>query len=252
MMLKFIYQTARFITPLALIFLMACETPKTDQQAQDVVDRAIAFHGGPIIDHAQINFDFRALHFKVARDSGDFVYERFMKNEAGNELHDRFDNYGLKRKVNGKEVSLNAIENDKYLNAVNSVVYFALLPYNLNDAATIKQYVDEIEINGVLLDKIKVSFLKEGGGEDHDDEFYYWFTKEGHLQYLAYSEGGKRFRSVSKQQRINGVLFNNYINYKAPLMDLTPLSNFDRLFEKGELPELSRIELENITVEIIN
>ena len=68
------------------------------------------------------------------------------------------------------------------------------------------------------------------------------------MDYLAYSYevdgGGVRFREAYNTRKIGGVLFQDYVNYKH--LKNTDVSTFDILFEKGELKELSRIELENV------
>ena len=134
---------------------------------------------------------------------------------------------------------------------VNSVVYFALLPYGLNDQAVNKIYVGQSTIKDEVYHKIKVTFNQEGGGEDFQDVFIYWVGEDDHkVDYLAYSYetdgGGIRFREAYNERVINGVRFVDYVNYKPK--DIQDLEVLDQEFEKGNLEELSKIELTDIKV----
>ncbi len=89
-----------------------------------------------------------------------------------------------------------------YSNSVNSVAYFALLPFRLNDAAVNKRYIGTSEIKGEPYFEIEVTFQQKGGGKDHDDVFIYWIHQQHFtMDYLAYSfivdGGGTRFRKRS-------------------------------------------------------
>ena len=123
------------------------------------------------------------------------------------------------------------------------------LPQKLNDPAVQKQLMESTEIAGKGYDVMKVTFAEDGGGKDFQDVFYYWFNQQTHeLDYLAYSYevngGGVRFRQAINARHVDGMLFQDYINYKAaPGTDLDYLPS---LFEQGELVELSRIEVTDI------
>ena len=57
---------------------------------------------------------------------------------------------------------------------------------------------------------------------------------------------GYRFRKAYNPRKINGILFLDYINYK-PKGEIK-ITDFEELFKKGDLEELSKIELLNIQV----
>ena len=137
----------------------------------------------------------------------------------------------------------------RYSNSINSVAYFALLPFGLNDAAVNKEFLGEEQIKGEVYFKIRVSFSQEGGGEDFDDVFVYWFHKQNYrMDYFGYSYqtdgGGVRFRQAVKQREIGGILFADYLNYEASKDD--DVSSLARQFEDGKLKLLSEIIQENI------
>ena len=58
------------------------------------------------------------------------------------------------------------------------------------------------------------------------------------------SGGGVRFRSAYNSRKVGGIIFQDYINFKAAVG--TPLANLPKLFEQGKLKELSRIETKNV------
>jgi hypothetical protein len=133
------------------------------------------------------------------------------------------------------------------------VAYFAFLPYGLNDAAVFKTYLGDTEIDGKNYHKVKVTFSEDGGGEDFDDIFIYWFNQETNLiDFLAYSYhtdgGGVRFRKVIRKHEIAGLILQDYENYK-PEDKNTPVEEMEDLYKSGELELLSEINLENVMVE---
>jgi len=131
-------------------------------------------------------------------------------------------------------------------------VYFALLPFGLNDEAVNKILLGEEEIKGNLYYKIEVTFSQVGGGEDFDDVFVYWINKDNyHMDYLGYyyhtNEGGIRFREGVNQRKRGGIIFSDYINYKGPA-GYKDVAGLAALFKASKLEKLSEINLENLEV----
>lgn len=220
--------------------------------AQQIVDRAIAAHGSEKLQQAVVEFDFRDRHYRAERDGGTYAYHRIFTDSTG-QVHDVLTNDSFTRRKNGKEVALPEKQKRNFTASVNGVIYFALLPFSLNDQAVIKEYVGEATIKGEPYHKVLVTFQEEGGGEDHEDVFVYWFHQQRHtMDYLAYSyqedDGmGTRFREAINSRDISGIRFLDYINYRTDSMQV-PLEQYDRLFKAGHMEELSRVELENVRV----
>lgn len=239
-----------------LLVFSACSprdsaTAGKEDKAQAIIDQAIAVHGGEKFEDLQMAFDFRDRHYTATRKDGLFTYTRSFTDSTGR-VEDRLDNEGFLRKVNGRPVPLPEERKKAFTMSVNSVIYFALLPYGLNDPAVRKQYLGEATIRQQPYHKIQVSFAREGGGVDYEDVFIYWIHQQSHvLDYLAYSYltdgGGMRFRAAYEPRQVGGLRFQQYINYE-PLDKQASLADMDKLFETGQLKELSRIELENIRV----
>ncbi|MGV3639456.1 MAG: DUF6503 family protein [Adhaeribacter sp.] len=231
----------------------ACDSNPTGEndQAQAIVDQAIAAHGGEKFEDLHLAFDFRGRHYTATRQGGLFTYTRSFTDSTGR-VEDRLNNEGFLRKVNGRPVTLPEEREKAFSMSVNSVIYFALLPYGLNDPAVRKEYLGAATIRQQPYHKIQVSFSPEGGGVDYEDVFVYWIHQKTHvLDYLAYSYltdgGGVRFRAAYAPRQEGGLRFQQYINYE-PLDKQAKVADMDKLFEAGQLKELSRIELENIAV----
>lgn len=226
----------------------ACQPQETlKDKAQAIVDAAIAAHGGAAYNQLHIAFTFRDRDYVVYRNQGAFRYERlFTREDDSARVADLLTNEGFERRVNGELVALPAKDSLAYANSVNSVVYFLLLPYFLNDPAVYKTYLGEVTLKGEPYEKVQVTFSEDGGGVDHEDVYIYWFHATRHtLDYLAYSflvnNGGARFREAIQPRVVSGVLFLDYINYK-PTSETYALATLDSLFEAGQLEVLSRIE----------
>jgi len=167
------------------------------------------------------------------------------------------NNEGFTRWIDGVEVDTLSEERiGAFSRSVNSVAYFAFLPYGLNDPSAMKSYLGETTLNGENYHLVKVTFQQDGGGEDFDDEFLYWIgTEDFYVDFMAYSYhtdgGGVRFREVSSVVTVDGIRFQNYLNFK-PEDKNTPVEKMQELYEKGNLELLSEINLENIQVEFLN
>ena len=244
------YKHLRWITLLvAAVSLVALVSQKPGDSAQAVVDRAIRRHGGPQFDGVRIAFDFRQYHLSVERKDGMFDYRRTYKDSLGNAIREQMTNAAFTRRVNARPQSLSEKEYKRYYEAVNALVYLSLLPYRLNDAGVIKEYLGTVQIKGRPYHKVQVSFTRENGGTDFQDVFYYWFdAAENTMDYFAYSAGGNRFRQAVNRSVVKGILFQDYINHTHAEGDTTALVHFDRLFDAGKLVVLSKIEHRNISV----
>ena len=243
------YKTLIIIT--LSIQIISCSN-KPDPQK--IVDLAIEKHGGILFESKKIKFDFRDKHYTVEYKEGQKIYTRTFLDDSLGSVNDILINSAeLKRYLNDTLINVNKEWQNKYANSINSVLYFFQLPYGLNEPAVNKEYIGEQYINNKDYHKIKVTFKQEGGGEDFQDVFIYWINKETKtVDYLAYSyvtdEGGTRFRQAINRRNTNGMIFQDYINYK-PVSKNIIVDNIDKQFIDGNLIELSRIENDNIIIQ---
>ncbi len=212
------------------------------------LDRAIEAHGGDRYQEVNLAFDFRERSFTVFHQDAAFRYtSQFVKDDHS--YYDVLSNDGFTRQMDGKFMELADSNVIKYSSSLNSVIYFALLPHKLLDPAAQVRDIGQTLIKDQNYHVVEVTFRKEGGGKDYDDNFHYWINASNHyVDYLAYDYqvdgGGVRFREAYNPREVAGIRFQDYVNYKAPVG--TKLADLPHMLEAGQLEELSRIELKNI------
>ncbi len=257
--MKIIYRPLLF---LFFVFSLSCSSPsgssnvaeEKPDSAQWIVDRAIEAQGFDQIANKQIAFDFRDKHYTaIYAEDGSYVFTRsFQKGDSL--ILDSLTNLEFKRYINENEQEISDEWRARYAASVNSVLYFALLPYRLNDEAVIKTYAGKQKLEEKTYDLVRLSFKQEGGGEDFDDEYLYWFNdKTGKIDYLAYNYAeedgrGVRFRKAFEAHEVDDFIFNQYLNYGTDNGDVE-LSSLGDSLEMGRLELLSQIVNENIVVQ---
>ncbi|WGH76471.1 deoxyribose-phosphate aldolase [Tenacibaculum tangerinum] len=238
----------RYLYILLLLLIVSCKPKFT---AQEIIDKSIEYSKLNTIENATISFNFRKNHYIATRNRGVFELIRVIKNDSS-EIRDIVSNDGFKRFVNDSLVELLEKDKNRYSNSVNSVHYFSVVPFGLNDKAVQKKLLEPVTIKGKEYYKVKITFTEEGGGEDFDDVFIYWFAKDNfQLDYVAYkyhtNGGGVRFRDIKEEKVVNGIRFVDYNNYK-PLNKNVDFYAIDKLYEEDKLKKLSEIILEEIAV----
>ena len=220
--------------------------------AQQIIDASIKTSGGERLANSTISFDFRETNYKATRANGYFELLRTFEDSTGT-VTDVLNNEGFKRVLDEKTIRVSDSMGSLYSASVNSVHYFSVLPFGLNDSSVKKEKLDDLTIKDATYHTVKVTFSAEGGGEDYEDVFLYWIHKDTFkLHYLAYSYNeddniGMRFREAYNDRSIEGIHFVDYNNYKSKADTIT-LMDMPMVFEKGELQLLSKIELKNISV----
>lgn len=235
---------------LFLIFAISCKPSEINLAAQEIIDKTIMYSVADKVANSEISFQFRDKTYFAYRENGEYKLIREFDS-----IIDGLTNDGFKRFINFKEQELSSEKVTSYSNSVNSVHYFSVLPFGLNDKAVHKKLLPSSIVNTKQYYKIEVTFSEEGGGEDFEDVFIYWIGKENFLiDYMAYSyqtnNGGKRFRVLKEQCSKNGIRFVDYHNYK-PINKKVKLIDLDKYFESNQLEKVSEIILKNIEVKIL-
>ncbi|MCM4160774.1 deoxyribose-phosphate aldolase [Antarcticibacterium flavum] len=238
---------------LSIILISSCQRQEEEITAQDVIDRTIERAGGERFKRATVEFRFRDHTYKSIRNGGEFHLERNRKDSIGH-YRDILSNTGYQRFLNDSLLTVPDSMVVRYSSSVNSVHYFAHLPYGLNDRAVNKEMAGEAVIKGEPYYQLKITFQQEGGGADHHDEFMYWIHKKNYtIDYLAYkfqvNDGGIRFRAAYNPRVIGGLRFVDYKNYTIEDLE-TRLEELDELYEQGQLDMLSNIKTEILNVEV--
>jgi hypothetical protein len=240
----------RGVLLLVPLLILACAGP--DDPAAQVVADAIRTHGGAEFERSQVTFQFRGQDYRVVRDQGRYLYERSFTDDDGRLIREGMENDGTWREVEGERTTLSPQDRTRVETAVNSVVYFGFLPFRLDDPAVVLRDLGEGEVEGEPYRKIEVTFQEEGGGDDWEDRFVYWFHAEDHtLDYLAYrydrDGGGTRFRRAVNRRSVGGIVLQDYENYAA-VEDIADIAEYDTLLGSDGLRLVSMVELEGVEV----
>ncbi len=229
------------------MLLMTCPKSKTDQvHCNLTLLNTVEAHGGVNYDKAHYQFVFRKKTYTFKNGFNEFEYTVEFEKD-GDKYVDKLNNLGFERKVNGEVIELSAKKKSSAAEGLNSVIYFATLPHKLMDDAVNVMAGDPVTIKEKQYDVLHVTFDQEGGGKDYQDEFIYWVNQDGStIDFIAYSYdvngGGVRFREAYNRRKVDGIVFQDYINFKADVG--TPLTDLPNLWAMGSLKELSRIETE--------
>ena len=138
-----------------------------DKKAIKIIQRCVTVHGGKNYEKFEVSFDFRQYRIRIKNNNALFEYERTTYDSLKNTVRDVLNNTGFAREINGKKQELSAKEKDKYLEGINSIAYFVLLPFKLTDPSVNLKYIGTAKIGHQKYDKIKVWFDAEGGVKDH-------------------------------------------------------------------------------------
>lgn len=239
------------------LVLVGCksETESKNLSAESIINKSIEISGGEIFNNATLRFNFRDKYYLARRDKSYYSLIRIsvVDNDS---VFDLLSNEGFERLINNETLKLEDSIAAKYSASVNSVHYFSVLPHGLNDKSVNKKLLEDESIKGKDYHKIEVTFNQDGGGEDYEDVFIYWINKTSFKpDYFAYSYNeddgvGMRFREAYNERYIEGLRFVDYNNYK-PESKAERLTDLGKAYEKNMLKLLSKIELENVEVELI-
>jgi hypothetical protein len=241
---------------MVLSFLSSCKTEsKKEFSAQEIIDKSIEVSGGKLHNKKLVSFLFRGKKYIAENSKGKKVLKRVAFTDSLRitdvKRHNSFERYFNDSLIYTPDSIAN-----RYSNSVNSVHYFARLPFGLNDTAVKKELLGEIVIENKAYYKVKVTFAQENGGKDFDDIYIYWFNKEtfkaDYLAYKFYTDGGGiRFREAFNERYVEGIRFVDYNNLKPKNKEVS-IYKIDSLFGVKELELLSKIELDSIKVTKLN
>ncbi len=193
-------------------------------------------------------FTFRDVLYGMRETVHGFSYTKIVQTDTAL-IQDLLSDEGFSRSVNDEDIFLSKEDQMKYQESLNSVMYFVCLPQRLTDPGVNIEVMKSTAIQDQAYSVLKVTFDEEGGGTDFEDVFYYWINQSNHqMDFLAYqynvNGGGVRFREAFNSRMIEGMRFQDYVNYGAPVG--TPLDSLPVLFEQDRLEQLSMILTEDV------
>lgn len=248
----------RYLFYLSLILVFSCGSKSESKTltADTIVNKAIEVSGGSKYGNSKVSFNFRNVAYLADRNNGQFTLARITVEDQDS-IMDFISNDGFARFINDEFTEIPDSMALKYSASVNAVHYFSILPYGLQDDAVIKTLLGNEVIQGKNYHVIQVKFNQDGGGEDYEDVFVYWIEDQNYkVDYIAYSYNeddgvGKRFRVAKNERYIEGLRFVDYDNYKPNNLAI-PLERLAKSFEENQLEIVSKIDLENIRVNLID
>ena len=124
---------------LVVLVFASCKQKETSLTAQQIIDQSILANGADLVANAQIEFDFRDNAYTAIRANGIFKLIKSFKNNNFDLISDVISNTGFRRTLNGNLIHIPDSIATEYASSVNSVHYFSVLPYGLNDKAVKKK-----------------------------------------------------------------------------------------------------------------
>ncbi len=213
--------------------------------ADEVLEQAAEAHGLTREARLDVAFTFRGVPHRIHLDGTDVRYERTVDDAVHRLVGDQ-----LTIVSDGEPLEVEPARADALRRSLNSVAYFATLPRPLFDDAVIATALGRTRLADQRWDTVEVRFRAEGGGDDHEDVFRYWFDPKTHeMGFLAYTfavnEGGVRLRRVVRRHEHDGVVLVDWANHGLDGPDHT-IDDAVAAYERGELPQLSTIALEDV------
>ena len=230
----------------------ATEVPKV--QSLDIVDKAIAFHGGEQYKESATVLELcsKSGCYGVSSvvDGGLFEYV-VTGNIRGKERMVRATNESVELWEDGSPVVVPSDQETRLRDWAVARVYFCFLPFRLNDDSVFKQDLGLEMWDGRPLHKVKISF-SPGSSTDAEDEYMYWFDPQtGRVEEFAYSftgnPGGLRFRRPFNYRRVGGLLFFDQKNLGVEGDDLSVDDLTPEMVQT--MPEVSTVQLKMIQVQ---
>lgn len=226
---------------------MGCQSSESTLSPKQIVEHAIDYSGKSRLNENILKFEFRDYRYKSIPTCDGLKLERMSKKDS---TRDVLVKDKLSRYYRDSLVKLADSTAFSYYESVNSVHYFIQLPLRLQDEAVNLSGLGKEDIEEKTYHKVQVKFSEDGGGVDFEDVYIYWFDVEDFsMDFLAYSflvnEGGMRFRKAINRRTIDGVVFQDYENYK-PKVKSNELEEIGKMYENDELELLSLIENEII------
>ncbi|NNJ89524.1 MAG: deoxyribose-phosphate aldolase, partial [Eudoraea sp.] len=116
------------------IFVLSCKDSPGVEDVQKIIDTSIEVAGGELYKTSNISFRFRDIDYVLEHQKGTRALMRMQYTDSGTVTDIKKGN-SFERMLNEERVSVTDSMATVYGNSVNSVHYFALLPYGLNDPA---------------------------------------------------------------------------------------------------------------------
>lgn len=208
---------------IALLALGCATTARGEKVARlPIVDQAIAHHGGDRYTSSETSYESCSKsgcsQVRARVDGGVFSFTVEGPTANGpRRVHMTNDTTAVW--LDGLPRVLDADLAQRRRDWAMQRVYFAFLPFRLNDPDVWKEDLGLETWGDRQLHRVRISF-SPGSSTDADDTYAYWFDPEtGAVVFFAYryagDPGGIRFRRAIDPRRVGGILFFDQENYGA-------------------------------------
>lgn len=225
------------------------------QEGLEIIQRSVELHGGEVYEHSLVELRLCSASgcydISVTTDGG--LYRHRVAGPISTGRREVVaTNDSLRHWHNGAEVEVASGEEGQRLRDwATARIYFAFLPYRLNDPSVVQRDLGLERWGDRELRRVKITF-RPGSSTDDQDQFVYWFDPQtARLEQFAYSfegnPGGLRFRRLDNYRRIGGLLFFDQENLGAQGDGLS-VDQIDPEFVERRMRLVSEIRLENIEV----
>ncbi|MDT8347504.1 MAG: DUF6503 family protein, partial [Flavobacteriaceae bacterium] len=224
--------------------------PYIAENSDVLMNECIDHYGFDDINNKKFAFTFRSKKFDAQFKNGKYLYTSVLKDSTGSTI-DSLWNDGFSRHKNGDLVTTPEVKLKGYAATLNSIVYFALLPYGLNHEGVLLGQLDTMSFGDTKYYLIAVDFASDDP-EAHNDSYMYWINSTNKsIDYLAYYFCDEycdyRFRVKTKEHHVDGFRFQDYDNYK-PTDSILGLTDLMTAYKNNRLKKVSEIKLEAIQV----
>ncbi len=224
------------------------------QKRLEIVDRAIEHHGGDLYtaSEARMSLCSKSGCSTIASLTDGWDFDLEVTARVGDGVRRvRITNETAEEWLDGKQVEVAPERRQQLRDWVMARVYFAFLPYRLNDPSVLKEDLGLEEWAGRKLHRVRVTFVP-GSSTDAEDAFLFWFDPaSGRVEQFAYSftrgEGGLRFRRAFNHRRVGGILFFDQENLGVDGPGFT-VDEIDPEFVGRRMSHVSTVELRDLSV----
>jgi hypothetical protein len=224
-----------------------------------IVDRAIDHHGGSLYTSSQVALRLCSKNgcfdLEVRTDGG--LFSHTVTRADG--LRVRATNDRVELWESGVAKPVPPEDEARRRRFVSARVYFAFLPFRLNDPGVQKLDLGIVDWEGRPLHEVRIRFTSQTATGDAgaetgqtSDEYMYWLDPQtGEVVFFAYDfvgePSGLRFRRAVNLRRIGGILFFDQENLGLD-GDGLDVGQVDPAFVEAKLEPISTVELRDITV----